>query len=74
MTKVATKYEFHIVEEEITVEGITATTYGIESCDIRIADVSLDKDKVLKFCQILNESNGEKDINILKDLIEYYFA
>ena len=74
MTKVATKYEFHIVEEEITVEGITATTYGIESCDIRIADVSLDKDKVLKFYQLLNEDTGKKDIKILKDLIEDYFA
>lgn len=73
--KVATKYEkFHIVEEVITVEGITATTYGIESSDIRISDVSLDKDKVLKFCQLLNESGGEKDINIIKDLIEDYFA
>ena len=73
--KVATKYEkFHVVEEVITIDGVTKPTYGIESCDIRIADVSLDKDKVLKFCQFINKYGGEKDIKILKDLIEDYFA
>jgi hypothetical protein len=73
--KTVTKYEkFHIIKEVITIDGVTKPTYGIKNTEIKISDVSLNRTKVLKFCQLLNKSGGEKDINVLKDLIEDYFA
>lgn len=65
---------FRIVETVITIDGKTATTYGIANDSISIADICLEKSKIVTFCELLNSTGGENDEEILHDLIEDYFA
>lgn len=64
--------KFALVETKMTVEGVTADTYGIERDAIRIENISTDKTAVEEFVAKLNAVGDVDDCHIM-DLVEDEF-
>ena len=64
--------KFALVETKLTIEGVTADTYGIERDAIRIEDISTDKTAVEEFVAKLNAVGDVDDCHVM-DLIEDEF-
>lgn len=65
---------FKVVETVVTVDGISANTYGIDNGKLRVEDISLDKNLVVNFTNLLNADNNINDREIVLELIDNLLA
>lgn len=64
---------FTLVKTKMTIEGVTANTYGLERGNIRIEDISTDKKAVKEFINKLNDADDVSDCHIM-ELVEDEFC
>lgn len=54
------KVKYKMITSPVTIDGKEYTTYGIEGETVRFDDVSLDRDKVRKMVETVNEVGLEE--------------
>ncbi len=61
-----------IIETEVVLNGEIVKTYGIESENVKISDISTYKSEVEKFVELLNEQNASEihAYDLVSDFIE----
>ena len=65
---------FKVVETVVTVDGMSANTYGIDNGKLRVEDISLDKNLVVNFTNLLNADGNINDREIVLELIDNLLA
>lgn len=65
---------FKVVETVVTVDDMSANTYGIDNGKLRVEDISLDKNLVVNFTNLLNADGNINDKEIVLELIDNLLA
>lgn len=65
---------FKVVETVVTVDGMSANTYGIDNGKLRVEGISLDKNLVVNFTNLLNADGNINDREIVLELIDNLLA